>query len=63
MPDGDQLSLHYCAGKGDWKFKKEWLDERRSYLRAAKKEKVPMDRTWSVGGVWRDQMVPNRGWM
>ncbi|CAK9087137.1 unnamed protein product [Durusdinium trenchii] len=38
MPDGDQLSLHYCAGKGDWKFKKEWLDEPRSYLRAAKKE-------------------------
>eukprot|EP00913_Durusdinium_trenchii_P032143 g30100.t1 len=43
MPDGDQLSLHYCAGKGDWKFKKEWLDEPRSYLRAAKKEdhKIP----------------------
>lgn len=24
-------TLQYCAGKGDWKFKKEWLCEKKDY--------------------------------
>ena len=24
-------TLQYCAGKGDWKFKKDWLSEKKDY--------------------------------
>ena len=28
-------TLQYCAGKGDWKFKKEWLCEKKDYSHLA----------------------------
>ena len=28
-------SLHLCIGKGDWKFRREWLQMERSYLNAS----------------------------
>ena len=57
----DGWTLHYMIGKGDWKYKKEWLQERRFWSQNSAESSGICRRCYARGCNWMD-VVWEKDW-